>query len=119
MPHHDETLDNVLDAYPWEGDPNEEDIGLAIRDMASDLEDESVIFLEPAEIFDYALIGLTEGHGPVRAIYDSDKCVEQLAKSMKENGEDAYENALEFFEFNTLGAYIENGPIFLRKPIPR
>lgn len=80
--------------------------------MVLDMEEE-VIFLDPPEIFDDAIVGLTEGDlGPVRVIYDSEKCVEQLMKS----GIDDYEDAREFFDFNTLGTHVEGYPLFLQRP---
>lgn len=81
--------------------------------MIANAEEEGVILLDPREIFDDALIGLTEGHGGTRAVYDSAKCVQQLM-----TGADgmSYEEAEEFFSFNTLGAYIEGYPVFVRLP---
>ena len=47
---------------------------------------------------------------PVLA-YDREKCIEIL---MTRDGMDR-EGAVEFFEFNTLGAVVENGPVFLTR----
>lgn len=61
--------------------------------------------------FEDALIGMALSFGkmPV-ALYDYDKCIEILMKDMK-RGE-----AEEYFEFNTLGAYLgEYTPIVLIK----
>jgi hypothetical protein len=62
-----------------------------------------------------ALIGYVERFGqPALALYDRDKCIEIL---MTRDGMD-YEGAVEFFEFNTLGAWVgEHTPVFatLRK----
>ncbi len=85
--------------------------GRLIRDQVIDMDlEEDVIFLDPPYIFDPAIIGLTEGaFEPPRLIYDAERCIEQMVL----NGMDGYEEAREFFEYNTLGAYIKNGPIFV------
>lgn len=80
--------------------------------MIYSMDEEGVILLDPREIFDEALIGLTEGHGGTRAVYDSEKCIEQL---MSGDGM-SYEDASEFFSFNTLGTYVEGYPVFVRRP---
>lgn len=63
--------------------------------------------------FEDALIGLVHRFGfenPV-ALYDQDKCIQIL---MERDGMD-YDGALEFFEFNTLGAWVgEMTPAFAR-----
>lgn len=73
-------------------------------------ENEAEILL--ADGFEDALIGITE-YGPGReqlAVYDRDKCVEVL---MTRDGM-TDEEAVEFFEFNTLGAWVgEKTPLFL------
>lgn len=53
-----------------------------------------------------ALMGVEEAS--MRLIYSSSKCI----KIFMEDGMD-YTEAVEYFEFNTKGAYIENGPIFM------
>lgn len=88
--------------------------GMLMRQQLEMMELDEVIILEPAEFFDQAIIGLTEGHGEPRLIYDSQRCVEALMKS----GIGDEEDALEFFEFNTLGAYIKNGPLFVNSLTP-
>ncbi len=66
-----------------------------------------------ADGFGGALIGLVTRFGfenPV-ALYDQDKCIQIL---MERDGMD-YEGAVEFFEFNTLGAWVgEMTPAFAR-----
>ena len=73
--------------------------------------DPEILFLEPAEVFDPALMGLAERCGSVPvAAYDGRECVRQL---MAEHGWD-YEQAEEFFMFNTLGSYVgERTPVFI------
>jgi hypothetical protein len=63
--------------------------------------------------FDDAIIGITEefGRGP-RILYSKDKILEILSEDMD------FMEALEYFEFNILGAYLGEGtPIFLDKSI--
>lgn len=60
-----------------------------------------------ADGFDDAIIGIDE-HS-MRVIYSISKCLEILEEDMSE------EDAVEFFEYNVLGAYVgENTPIFCR-----
>ncbi len=64
-----------------------------------------------ADGFDDALIGHIERAGMSSiACYDKYKCVEILAENMP------YEDALEYFYFNILGAYVgENTPCFFTR----
>jgi len=64
-----------------------------------------------ADGFDDALVGYIERAGmPSIACYDKDKCIEIVAKDM------TYEEAIEYFYFNTAGAYVgENTPCFLTR----
>ena len=64
-----------------------------------------------ADGFDDALVGYIERAGmPSIACYDKDKCIEILAKDM------TYEEAIEYFYFNTAGAYVgENTPCFFTR----
>ena len=64
-----------------------------------------------ADGFDDALVGYIERAGMSSiACYDKDKCIEILAKDM------TYEEAVEYFYFNTAGAYVgENTPCFLTR----
>lgn len=75
------------------------------------LEEAEALLLEPREVFDVALIGITEGGmGREVAVYDSAKCIAALAA---QNDWDK-EEAVEFFNFNTLGAYVgEATPLFV------
>jgi len=62
-----------------------------------------------ADGFDDAIIGVSYrcGSDPVVA-YDREKCIDILAKEME------YEEAVEYFEFNVIGAYVgENTPTFI------
>ena len=63
-----------------------------------------------ADGFDEALIGHAAGMEP-RAVYDYDRCISVLV-----DGGMTYEEAVEFFEFNTVGAYVgEQTPVFIRQ----
>ena len=57
-----------------------------------------------------ALLGICERFGqPPLAAYDYDQCIAILAQEM------TWEEAVEYFEFNTLGAWMgENTPVFIR-----
>ena len=59
-----------------------------------------------ADGFDDAIIGVSErfGRSPVIA-YDKDKCIQGL---MDRDGMD-YEEAMEFFDFNVIGAWVGDG----------
>jgi hypothetical protein len=62
-----------------------------------------------ADGFEEALIGYVEIFNKTIALYDRDKCLDIL---MKRDGMD-YDSAVEFFEFNTTGAYVgEHTPAF-------
>lgn len=68
--------------------------------------DENILLLDG---FDEALIGYIERAGSnTIACYDKNKCIEILAKDM------TYEEAIEYFYFNTIGAYMgEYTPCFI------
>jgi hypothetical protein len=68
-------------------------------------EDENVIL---ADGFEDAFIGIGRQFGKPIAIYDRYKCIDILKKDMSE------EEAEEYFQFNTEGAWVgEQTPIFL------
>ena len=71
--------------------------------------DEELLFLDPPEDFDYAIVGVAERTGmEIVVVYDRDKILEQLRKELTP------QEAVEYFEFNILGAYVgEKTPIFL------
>jgi hypothetical protein len=64
-----------------------------------------------ADGFDDAIIGVGERCGqPPLVCYDSRKCIEIL---MERDGME-YEEAVEFFQFNTLGSWVgESTPMFI------
>lgn len=67
------------------------------------------IFLEPAE-FDEAIIGIAERAGGLLAVaYDRARCIDVLVAGGMER-----EDAEEWFEFNTVAAYVgEQTPVFI------
>jgi|TARA_Y100000034_G_C6725185_1_gene320964 hypothetical protein len=76
--------------------------------------DEEILLFggEDGDPYDKGLIGIgfQQHKGPV-AVYDREKCIEALAKEFTENatgGEDAdpYVDAVEWFDFNTAGAWV-------------
>jgi hypothetical protein len=80
-----------------------------IRNLLDEYAEGSIIF----DGFDEAILGITEefGRGP-RILYSKDKILEILSKDMN------HIEAIEYFEFNILGAYLGEGtPIFLDKTI--
>ncbi len=69
--------------------------------------------VQKADGFDDAVIGLTDSWSgnsrPLRLVYDRAKCIEILEK-----GGMSHEDAEEYFEFNTAGAYVgEDTPVFV------
>ena len=77
------------------------------RELIAEINEEMLF----ADGFDDALVGYIERAGmPSIACYDKYKCVDILAEDM------TYEEALEYFYFNVLGAYVgENTPCFLTR----
>ena len=77
------------------------------RDLVAEA-NEDMLF---ADGFDDALVGYIERAGmPSIACYDKDKCIEILANDM------THEEAVEYFYFNTAGAYVgENTPCFFTR----
>ena len=75
------------------------------KELIAEVNEEALL----ADGFEDALIGYVERAGmPSIACYDKYRCIDILAKDM------LYEEALEYFYFNVLGAYVgENTPCFL------
>ena len=82
-----------------------------LDDLFDQLEEAEAFLLEPRAVFDVALIGIADRAGGLRvAAYDTDKCIAALQK--QNNWE--YEDALEWFETNTLGSHVGDGtPVFI------
>lgn len=81
------------------------------REQVRELCDDDEMLL--ADGFDDALVGVVRRCGqPTLACYDAEKCIEVL---MKRDGM-TYEGAVEFFEFNTEGAWVgPHTPVFLHR----
>lgn len=73
------------------------------------LPEETIVFSAP---FDYkpALIGIDVREG--RAVYDYDKMVDYLLERCPEWTE---EQAVEWLDYNTLGAHTEGEPVVIRR----
>ena len=69
---------------------------------------EEAIFLEPAT-FDEAILGIAERFGMEPVVcYDRTRCIDILARDMDR------EDAEEYFEFNTIGAWMgDRTPVFV------
>ena len=64
-----------------------------------------------ADGFDQAFLGVVFEWGPPRAVYSYEKCVNVLIERDKMTQEEA----LEYMEYNVVGAYVgEQTPIFVR-----
>jgi hypothetical protein len=71
-----------------------------------------------ADGFEDAFLGICEVFGrPPLATYDRDKCIKIIIERSDPNGltdDGAYEEAVEFFEFNVAGAWVgDSTPAFL------
>ena len=63
-----------------------------------------------ADGFDDAFVGINQGYGGGQLVYDRAKCIRILQK----NGIKDLEEAEEYFEFNTAGAYVGKlTPVFV------
>lgn len=82
-----------------------------LADLMDQLEEAEALLLEPREFFDDALIGITEGgHGQEVAVYEAGLCIKALMRAYNWDEDEARE----WFEFNTLGAYVgEASPMFI------
>ena len=79
---------------------------------------EDLLLLEPQEVFNTMIIGVS--HSPTHAVvYDKDKILEYWTREISKTNpemtqEEAYERALEHFEFNTQSPYVgEHTPVFV------
>lgn len=77
-----------------------------IRDLVAEHNEDALL----ADGFDDAIVGVVQrcGMDPI-ACYDYNKCIQILIDSGM-----TYECAIEYFDFNVLGAYVgENTPVYL------
>ena len=85
----------------------------AVREYLEEVNPEAMLF----DGLEDALVGTCDRIGqPTLAAYDYDKCIEILAKDMTDSDDDdPYTMAVEYFDFNVIGAYIgESTPVFIR-----
>ena len=83
-----------------------------VRDnITDDYPDIPLLFMDPAKYYDQAIMGVIEGKAHATAVaYDYDKVIE----ANMQQGMD-YEGAVEYFEYNQIGAYVgEHTPVFLK-----
>lgn len=80
-----------------------------VDDLADQLE-EPLLRIDPPEVYDAAVVGHAHYKGTPVLVYDADLVIAQM---MKHDGA-SYEEAVEWHEFNTFGAWLGDGtPIFL------
>ena len=85
----------------------------AVREYLEEVNPEAMLF----DGLEDALVGTCDRIGqPTLAAYDYDMCIEILAKDMTDSDDDdPYTMAVEYFDFNVIGAYIgESTPVFIR-----
>tara|TARA_R100000152_G_C6770181_1_gene196264 strand:- start:1672 stop:2064 length:393 start_codon:yes stop_codon:yes gene_type:complete len=85
-----------------------EDTYKNIEDFADEMGIEGLITVDG---YDEAFLGIADRFGKESvAVYDYDMCIQILMRDHEMN----FEEALEYFEYNTLGAfYDENQPIYI------
>lgn len=76
------------------------------------LEDSEAVMLEPRELFDQALIGITDVDGFV-AVYDEDRVIELLRQKNGWNEDDARD----YYDFN-INTGGTGTPVFVDRLIP-
>lgn len=86
---------------------------LEIKHLVGDDARERLLRMEPADVYDPAVIGFVhEVSGETRLVYDCDRVI---AQAVAFEGM-SYEDAVEWHEFNTFCAYMgPTTPIFLRR----
>lgn len=85
---------------------------MTLDEMEMQLEGSEAMFLEPREVFDAAIVGVAQRVDGLQVVaYDSERAVQALMRAHR-MGED---DAREWFEFNTTGAYVGPGtPVFVQ-----
>lgn len=83
---------------------------------------ENLLFLEPRSDLDQFIVGIGSGFGGQLAIiYDKDRLLEfwkneYMESNPDQDEDDAYFMAVEWFEYNTIGAYMgEHTPLYVSK----
>ncbi len=76
-----------------------------------------LLFLEPREIYDKAIVGVVERINLTAFCYDTQSILDILQKEGFE-GTCTIEEAEEYFEYNIRGSYMgENSPVFLERKV--
>ena len=89
-----------------------------IQDYVSEYNEEALL----ADGFEEAFLGILErfGQSPLVA-YDRDKCIDILMAQFSQARADIpiYEEAVEYFEYNVIGAWVgEHTPVFVTRYVP-
>jgi hypothetical protein len=75
---------------------------------------EGLLLLEPREMYDKCIVGVVRRFNDRFVLYNQDCVLGAMAESMIPDGGDAWTEAVEFFEYNTIGAWVgEHTPGFL------
>ena len=85
-------------------------MGINREEISTYIEEQGMSGVLLADGLEDALIGVSCGFGPNKAIYDWEKCV----KIFTERDGMSYEEAVEWMDFNVTGAYVgEQTPEFI------
>ncbi len=92
----------------------------AIDEYADDMGVEDLLLLgEDPSLFEEAVIGIAHRFGMTPSVcYDMDKVIEIFAQQFSEDieeGEDPYEMAIEWFEYNVIGGWLgDTTPLYIK-----
>ena len=76
-----------------------------------------LMFLEPRQFFDPAIVGVVERINLTAFCYDTQQILDILQQEGAEDGM-TQEEAIEYFEFNIRGSYVgEHSPVFLDRKV--
>lgn len=85
---------------------------MSLRQQYAEQFGDDLLFLDPATRYDSCILGVADGcgRGPV-VVYDTDKVIASLVEDGLSE-----EDALDYFGFNIIGAYVgERTPMFLTR----
>jgi|TARA_R110000823_G_scaffold237572_2_gene363025 hypothetical protein len=78
-----------------------------VNEKIMDIIDDDTLF---ADGFDSSIIGVASGFDSSRLVYDAEK----MARTLVEEEDMSYEEAWEYLEFNTFGAWVgDKTPIYI------
>lgn len=73
-----------------------------------------LLLLEPRSMYDQCIVGVVRRFNDRFVLYSQDCVLNAMTESMIPEGGDAWTEAVEFFEYNTIGAWVgEHTPGFL------